>query len=82
MFVVRETFIAKPVPRNLPGAAAWSALGLRRGVPLTEEAANTVYRHQHGVTTVLDMAAVRASEQELLALRTIANDSMDIADLR
>ena len=28
----------------MPWEAAWSALGLRMGVPSTEEAANTVYR--------------------------------------
>ena len=32
--------------------AAWSALGLRMGVPSTEEAANTVYRHTPGAVSI------------------------------
>ena len=31
-------------PRGMPWEAAWSALGLRTGLQLTDEAANTAYR--------------------------------------
>ena len=35
-----------------------------------------------GVTTVLDMAATRATERDLFALRSGAKDAMDMADVR